>query len=158
MPIEKLFSRPSGVASKNPYALPLPGPTLGGECWWCRKPIFRRDGTPAVKVRIHTECVREVFNVFDPDLGARAVADKSNWRCAACGAPLREYCEGGGPWEVDHIIPLADALPHADSPWWPWRLPNLQALCRFCYLEKLERDSACWRRRRERALWEKSHA
>ena len=162
MPIEDLFSRPKGVASKDPYTPSLPpwyGSCPGGICWWCLKPVLTRDGRLADKIKIHTDCLMEAFQVFDPDgLGARAVADRSSWLCAACGAPLRQCCEDGGPWEVDHIIPLADALPHANDFLWPYRSPNLRALCRPCYLKKLEKDSALWYRRRERALWAKAKA
>ena len=69
----------------------------------------------------------------------RAVLDRDNWRCQACGRP-------GGPFEVDHIRPVR----------WggdPWNMDNLQTLCAVpCHRDKSAREN----RRRRRTAGERA--
>jgi 5-methylcytosine-specific restriction endonuclease McrA len=133
----------------NPYKPPRLPATLSGICQLCRKPIFKRDGTLAVDHRLHGDCGWEAFAIFDPDIARGRVWERANGRCAACGKSIAVYYEDEGPWEMDYIISPADALPHADDPWWLWRLTNLRALCHACHLQKSHEQATRWIRRRE---------
>jgi len=107
-----------------------------GTCRLCGQPV-----TEPRRIYWHSECLREFLIIIHQR--HQAVLEASGHRCGICGKPLEE-------WEDDHIIPLVDALPHADDPLWAWRLGNRQALCPDCHRAKTAREAARrarWRRR-----------
>ena len=74
----------------------------------------------------------------------RAVFARDRYRCRTCG--------GAGRLECDHIRPLWKG---GD----PWKLANLQSLCRGCHIEKTRAEAPVrelppevkkWRERLER--------
>lgn len=116
-----------------------------GVCRWCNKPIVNEAGKPA-RTFWHKACVDNYNCVFwftrAANLIRRAAETEGGFRCAACNLVVDVV-------EVDHIIPLAEALPHVDDPWWQWRPANLQALCPSCHAAKTAAQAARWARWRE---------
>ena len=129
--------------------------TPRGVCRWCQKPT-----TEPRRYHWHAKCLEE-YLAWREELSTpnRRVIEAAGDRCQCCGTSLLvEETDRHGNyagytrevWNDDHIIPLIDALPHADDPWWQWRLSNRQALCPACHRAKTAREAtmrAGWRRR-----------
>ena len=78
-----------------------------------------------------------------------AVIRRDKFTCRACG-------KVGGRIEVDHVTPLAKVDP--GDPTAPYRLDNLQVLCRACHFAKTQREIGRGpgpQGRREIAGWER---
>ncbi|MCB2188833.1 MAG: HNH endonuclease [Deltaproteobacteria bacterium] len=144
--------------------LPMPPsfevPPTTGICRWCGKPVHEPR-----RWRWHSACLKIyedlLLELSQPNYH---LLERQNGCCAGCGYPLVVmtryrhwwpvkwiYCwrEEELPWQDDHIIALVDALPHADDPWWQWRLSNRQALCPPCHRAKTAAENtrrAAWRK------------
>jgi hypothetical protein len=135
-----------------------------GTCRWCGKPV--NEGR---RYYWHKACFDEYEEILI-ELSPQnlILLERQGWKCAICGEDL--YCMKRCPrgwawcgkysrpswyvqiftWQDDHVIPLADALPHADDPLWAWRLSNRQAVCKACHIAKTVQENqirATWRRR-----------
>ncbi len=112
-----------------------------GTCRWCNQPILNPDGSPALRRHWHKACVENYNCVFyfNRSLGnvRRVALSDDGYRCACCGEAVDAV-------EVDHVIPLAEALPHSDDPLWQWRPGNLQALCPACHAVKTAAQAQRW--------------
>ena len=71
----------------------------------------------------------------------RIVLEIDGWRCRSCGHP-------GGPFEVDHVVPL-----WLDPDQDPYDPDGCQTLCRPCHAEKTKGEGRRERTEKEVA-WE----
>ncbi len=101
-----------------------------GFCRWCGQPTAGRSTW-------HPDCAAEFRLLTWPEDARRACLARDGHRCQACDRAGHE---------ADHKIPLAEALPAADDPWWPWRLDNMQTLCTADHQAKTAEMAARWAR------------
>jgi 5-methylcytosine-specific restriction endonuclease McrA len=144
-----------------------------GTCRWCGKPV-----NEPRRYFWHKACLDEYEGILDELAQPHsALWERQGGRCAICGLPLWamstvrnrwDHRWHGRPyqtklpkrkkwrvvdvgWNDDHIIPLVDALPHADDPLWAWRLSNRQAVCIGCHKAKTAAEAT------RRAVWRKQY-
>jgi 5-methylcytosine-specific restriction endonuclease McrA len=140
-----------------------------GFCRWCGEPI--NEGR---RYHWHAACLEQYESLFQAEMKQPhpALLERQGGCCAGCGELLvvqtirkwtywglhlgewgdfwrYRWVEEELPWQDDHIVALADALPHADDLWWAFRLTNRQALCLTCHQAKTAVENA--RRARWRA-------
>ncbi len=105
-----------------------------GHCRYCGTVVLNKKGVQNLRSRWHPECVKEYRLIYWPTSTRRAVWNRDQGACAACGviSPRR-----GGHWHVDHRKPLIEAQGDLSF----WKLPNLQTLCQPCHHQKTAREA-----------------
>jgi 5-methylcytosine-specific restriction protein A len=126
---------------RNP---PLPSwfnTTAWGVCRWCNQPIYKK-GTKTVnkRRRFHEECLHPYWIVSDHKYAKRSVKSRDKGICAGCG----KYCHYRWQWNLDHIVPLADAPRVLDS----FGLGNMQTLCCKCHDKKTAKENVARKKKR----------
>ncbi len=104
-----------------------------GDCRYCGKPIYKKDGRINLRASWHKDCVEEYKIIYWPKETRKAVWNRDRGTCADCGVKC-----GKKGWDMDHRKPLIEAKGDISY----WQMPNLQTLCHQCHKKKTGSEAA----------------